>query len=187
MKRANTDPSPKSNKRHRVDVKDMDSLHDQAKQYRLVTASFPIDSLDPNWSFGTNRAIDEAHKRRLCQIFKDEGVLRRDARHRLHVACSKAQVQKMLDYLKQRDSQPLPVVTATGDAGEADAQWLCFEGWDIVVGEKAELIAGHHRVEAFKEHLRRLQSPESERWWVCNIYDKGTEPLRRHPRHANVR
>ena len=78
-------------KKARPHLKEMDSAHDQAEPYRLMTAKFPIDELTPEWSMGANRSVDEAHKRRLCQIFRDSGVLRRDASHRLRVLCTKIQ------------------------------------------------------------------------------------------------
>ena len=37
-------------------------------------------------------------------------------------------------------------------------EYLLFKGQDIIIGEKAELIAGNYRVEALKEYLRRLKS-----------------------------
>ncbi|PVH90418.1 hypothetical protein DM02DRAFT_547825, partial [Periconia macrospinosa] len=122
--------------------------------YLLVTARFPIDALSAEWSIGVNRPIDQAHKRRLHQIFDETGILQRDTSHRLQVAYSKAQVQQMLNHLKEPS----------------------FKGWVSVVREKAELIAGHHRVEAFKKYLQLRRLPEEERWWVCSIYDKDTLP-----------
>ena len=41
-------------------------------------------------------------------------------------------------------------------------EYLLFKDWDIIIGEKAELIAGNYRVEALKEYLRRLKSLENE-------------------------
>ncbi|KAF2133085.1 hypothetical protein P153DRAFT_253634, partial [Dothidotthia symphoricarpi CBS 119687] len=113
-------------------------------------------------SIGTNRPINEAYKRRLCQIFKELGVLRRDVSHRLQVACTKAQVQKI------------------ENACDADVELLSFEDWSSVVGEKAELMAGNHRVEAFKEYLQCLKLSQSERWWACDVYDKDALPAHLH-------
>jgi hypothetical protein len=152
-------------------LKEVDSIHDQARPYRLVTAKFPIDSLTPVWTVGANRPIDDAHKRRLCEIFKEQGVLRKDLGYRLRVACTKAQVQKMLDHINRGRAH-------NADSGSVDSpgdksEYPSFEGWDIIIGEKAELMAGNHRVEALKEYLRRSKSPENERWWICDVYDKG--------------
>jgi hypothetical protein len=104
MKRKGADLTTETGKRHRTAVKeirDADSIYDQAALYLLVTARFPIDALTSECSIGVNRPIDQAHKRCLCQIFNETGVLRRDTSHWLQVACSKAQVQQMLDYLEE--------------------------------------------------------------------------------------
>ena len=179
MKRRNP-PTPNiTDKKQRVQgprskapyLKEVDSIHDQARPYRLVTAKFPIDSLTLVWTVGANRPIDDAYKRRLCEIFKEQGVLRKDLGYRLRVACTKAQVQKMLDHINRGRAH-------NADSGSVDApgdesEYLSFEGWDTIIGEKAELMAGNHRVEALKEYLRRSKSSENERWWICDVYDKG--------------
>ena len=56
---------------------------------------------------------------------------------------------------------------------EDKSKYPSFKSWDIIIGEKAELIAGNYRVEALKEYLRRSKSSENERWWIYNIYNKG--------------
>lgn len=175
MKRKDEDVLTKTGKRQRTAVKEADSIYDQAAPYLLATAKFPTDALTSEWSIGANRPIDPAHKRRLCQIFDEVGVLRRDRSHQLQVACSKAQVQQMLDHLAEK-GQAQASATAAESAEEGDPKWPSFEDWATVIEAKAELIAGHHRVEAFKEYLRLRQLPEEERWWVCSIYDKGYSP-----------
>jgi hypothetical protein len=173
MKRKDTNDLAKRRKKQRTPLKEAESIHDQSEQYRLATVRFPIDALTPEWKMGTNRPINEAHKRRLCQIFKEAGVLRRDVSHRLQVACTKAQVQQMLDHLKQKGLHAEGAVRAGQDAPGADAEFPSFEDWSSVVGEKAELMAGNHRVEALKEYLKYFDSSQEERWWVCNLYDRG--------------
>lgn len=175
MKRKSVDVSSETGKRQCTvgkEIREADSLHEQAAPYLLGTAKFPIDALTSEWSIGVNRPIDQAHKRRLRQIFDEAGVLRRDASHRLQIACSKAQVQQMLDHLEEEE-QAQTTATAAEGVEEGDAKWPSFEGWATVIGAKAELIAGHHRVEAFKEYVRLRELPAEERWWVCSIYDKG--------------
>ncbi|CAN9353118.1 unnamed protein product [Alternaria alternata] len=146
MKRKGVNVSAEAGKRQRTAVKEMreaDCVYDRAAPYLL---------------------------RRLRQIFDEAGVLRRDASHWLQVACSKAQVQQMLDYLKD---EGLAQTTATAaESAEGDSKWPSFEGWGSIIGEKAELIAGHHRVEAFKEYLRFRELPEEERWWVNRELEK---------------
>jgi hypothetical protein len=173
MKRKDTIDPVKGRKKQRTAPKDIESVYDESEPYKLATVKFPIDALTAEWRIGTNRPINEAHKRRLCQIFKETGVLRRDENHRLQVACTKAQVQQMLDHLNQKGSLADDAVGASKDAPGADVELPSFEDWDSVVGEKAELMAGNHRVEALKEYLQCLESSQAERWWVCNIYDRG--------------
>jgi hypothetical protein len=81
----------------------------------------------------------------------------------------------MLDHLEEEE-QAQTTATAAEGAEEGDSKWPSFEGWATIIGAKAELIVGYHRVEAFKEYLRLRQLLEEERWWVCSIYDKGFSP-----------
>jgi hypothetical protein len=185
MKRKNIDNSTVGRKKQHTPLKEVESLHDQTDPYRLATVKFPIDALSPDWSIGTNRPIDEGHKRRLLQIFKETGVLRQDVRHRLHVACTKAQVQQMLDHLGRSGSQAEGTHGANEGAHPVGAEVPSFEEWESVIGEKAELMAGNHRVEAFKEYLQYSKSSQAERWWVCNVYDRGISLSTRSPRQAN--
>ena len=178
MKRKSADISTETGKRQRTavkEIKEADSIYDQAAPYLLATARFPIDALTSEWTIGVNRPIDQAHKRRLRQIFDEVGVLRRDESHRLQVACSKAQVQQMLAHLS-KEGQAQTTAAAAEGAEDGDSKWPSFEGWTSVVGADAELIAGHHRIEAFKEYLRLRGLPKEEQWWVCSIYDKGFGP-----------
>jgi hypothetical protein len=177
MKRKDAYKSTEERKKQRTHLKEVESIYSHAEQYRLATVKSPIDALTPEWSIGTNRSINEAHKRRLCQIFKDVGVLRRDTSRRLQVACTKAQVQKMLDYLKEEGRQAQRHV-ASEPAQEADLGLPSFENWSNVIGKKAELMAGNHRVKALEECLQCSQSSQAERWWVCDIYDKGAKIYR---------
>jgi hypothetical protein len=77
----------------------------------------------------------------------------------------------MLNYLKEIRSQANSAASAREEALAADVELLSFEDWSSVVREKAELLAGNYRVEAFKEYLRSLGSSQAERWWVCDVYD----------------
>jgi hypothetical protein len=81
----------------------------------------------------------------------------------------------MLDHLKE-EGQAQTIATAAESA--EDSKWPSFEGWTSIIGEKAELIAGHHQVEDFKEYLQLRDLPEEERWWVYSIYDKGFSSAR---------
>ncbi|KAF2462508.1 uncharacterized protein BDR25DRAFT_320678, partial [Lindgomyces ingoldianus] len=68
------------------------------------------------------------------------------------------------------------VAAAREDMRGEEFEWPSFEDWDMVVGEKAELMAGNHRVEALKKRLRLLGCGKEERWWICDIYNKDALP-----------
>ena len=89
----------------------------------------------------------------------------------MRVASTKAQVQKMLDHINRGRAHNIDLGSA--DASRDKSEYLSFKDWDTIIGEKAELIAGNHRVEALKEYLRRSKSSENEGWWICDVYDKG--------------
>ncbi|KAF2174792.1 hypothetical protein K469DRAFT_770346 [Zopfia rhizophila CBS 207.26] len=162
-------------------LKEIDSVREQAEPYRLVTAKFPIDALTPEWTVGLNRPIDEAHKQRLCEIYKEQGVFRKDSSYRLRVACTEDQVQKMMDHIGWEQAQNGHFAAARGrEIQEKEFECPSFKDWNTIIGEKAELMAGNHRVEALKEYLRRLGCGDEERWWICDIYDKDTLPPHLH-------
>ena len=66
----------------------------------------------------------------------------------------------MLDYINRGRAYNtnLESANALGDKLE----YLLFKGQDIIIREKAELIAGNYRVEVLKEYLRRLKSLENK-------------------------
>lgn len=143
-------------------------VREQAEPYRIITAKFPIDALTASWSVGSNRPIDEKHVHRLCQIFKEQGLQREPEENRLLIACSRDEVQRMMDYL--------------GEGGEfMGTAWPFFQDWMSVNGCKAEIMVGQHRVEAAKTFLcpkSELQESKEDpkggpHWWLCDIYDKG--------------
>ena len=47
---------------------------------------------------------------------------------------------------------------------EDKSKYPSFKDWDMIIGEKIELIAGNYRVEALKEYLHCSKSLENERW-----------------------
>lgn len=58
-------------------------------------------------------------------------------------------------------------------SGDNEDIWPSFMDWEEVIGSKAELLAGNHRVEALKDLLAKSQSGKEYRWWTADIYDKG--------------
>jgi hypothetical protein len=65
MKRKDAYKPTKGRKKQRTHLKEIEFVYDQAEQYCLATAKFPVDALTPEWSIGTNKSTNEAHKRRL--------------------------------------------------------------------------------------------------------------------------
>lgn len=142
------------------------SIRDQTEPFRLVTAIFPIDALTPIWKEGTNRALNVPHKRRLCQAFRKE-LHRADLHNALRVLCSRDEVDRMMAKLAEGGK-------ASGDeeSGVGKA-WPSFMAWAQVNTEPVELMAGNHRVEALKEYLKSHHNAVGERWWLCDVYDRG--------------
>lgn len=147
-------------KRARSHLRDTLSARDEAEPYRLATAKFAIESLSPEWSFGKNRPLDEEHVKTLCHIFMREGIRRRERPDRLIVVCKKKDVDKMVQHVQM-----------AAQGGEAD--YPSFHEWEAVIGAKAELAAGRHRVTALAEQIRRTKSSKEEGWWICDVYDIG--------------
>lgn len=163
------------------DLKHSKSVREQAEPYRLATVKFPIDALSAIWSVGANRPINESHKRRLGAIFREQGLRRSDINNRLRVACSKEDVEKMKDAMGPGNVEA-DALFPLEDVSTKEHAWPYFKDWMEVVGKEAELMAGNHRVEALKEMLSRSGGGDDERWWLCDLYDKGSslqpQPLR---------
>jgi len=149
-----------------VDIKE-ESIHEQAEKYRLCTAIFRTDSLTPIWTIGVNRPIQTKHIQRLFDIFESDGLHRLDPRHRLLVACTKEEVEKMQRNACQAEGERI-------DANIGDSDIRHYENWERVVGSKAELLAGNHRVAALAKFSQKHGKGADNLWWVCEVYDKGT-------------
>jgi hypothetical protein len=139
------------------------SIEERAEPFRLMTAKFPIDDVTAQWSIGTNRDVDVKHVRQLCQLFEEHGLQRQDRTHRVRLLCHAEDVRAMCDHLGI-------------DAGPNDHSTdpPHFEGWSTLTSSSAELLAGNHRINALKEFLKQRKiTDKDERWWVCDIFDKG--------------
>jgi len=135
-----------------------------------MTVQFPIDALTPKWSIGINRPVDRSHVHTLRRIFTEQGVRREEPANRLRIICTKHEVERMMTYLAQDQSQP----PKTHPDNSSRRSWPNFCDWPQVNNTKVELMAGNHRVEALKEYLEGTKSSGEDRWWICDIYDKGT-------------
>lgn len=143
------------------------SLTQQVERYRLVRAKFPIDCVTAAWSKGSNRSISEAHCDQLRKAF-ESGLYREDPQHCLRLACSKDEVDRVLAHL-QAQGQPT-------NFDDHLRPWVDFMDWAKVNDRPAELMAGAHRVKALKTFLKKHgydEGDQSQRWWVCEIYDQG--------------
>ena len=107
-----------------VDIKE-ESIHEQAEKYRLCTAIFRTDSLTPIWTIGVNRPIQTKHIQRLFDIFESDGLHRLDPRHRLLVACTKEEVEKMQRNACQAEGERI-------DANIGDSDIRHYENWERV-------------------------------------------------------
>ena len=173
MKRQNPSSTKRPGKRPRqtqttpvVDLTDTKSVRERAEPYRLATAKFPIDALTPVWKVGSNRQIDKKHVQNLCRIFEEQHLQREPDENHLRVACSQAEVQRMINHLNP--------------SGTLLPTYLPFDDWTAVNKTKVELMAGQHRVDALKLYLQRLDGKSEDRslgkvhsWWICDIYDIG--------------
>ncbi len=179
MKRKTTAAPTEPPKRFRVDHEAVSlvpctSLREQAEPYRLATAKFRVEALTSTWSLGSNRQIHENHVQSLCRLFQEQGLQRELAENHLLVACTRAEVQRMMAHLEQAGQD-------TSQGGGSPSSWPSFDDWMAVNGRKGEIMAGQHRIEALKLYLRRIGSSHSggpaverdQAWWICDIYDKG--------------
>jgi hypothetical protein len=143
------------------------TIEERAEPFRLMTVKFPIDEVNAEWSMGSNRDVEMKHVRQLCQVFDEHGLQRQDRTHRARLLCDAQDVRAMCDHLGI-DSAP----------NDHNADPPFFEGWSAVTSSPAELLAGNHRIHALKEFLQRRKiTDRSDRWWVCDIFDKGRSQI----------
>jgi hypothetical protein len=143
-------------------------VREQAKEYRIMSAKFHVDDLTSEWTHGQNRELDTRQVNALCEIFEGQKLQRESEQNRLAVLCSPTDVERMLAHVRQ----------AGAPATETSSPWPWFGDWAKVIGAKAELMAGQHRVAALKALLKKhsrldaLSDPELLSW-VCDIYNRG--------------
>ncbi|KAJ3539659.1 hypothetical protein NM208_g5402 [Fusarium decemcellulare] len=141
------------------------SSRQQAEGYRLVTANISVDALSCAWRKGMNRHVNRQHVSKLCNVFKQGGLERQAEENYLLVQCSSAAVERMISHLEGlgHDSQLNHI--------------LSFDDWNAVnPGEKVEVMAGQHRIEALREYARQAQEEEKDLWWTCVFYDRDRLP-----------
>ncbi|KAL2678846.1 hypothetical protein Neosp_009598 [[Neocosmospora] mangrovei] len=120
----------------------------------------PLDALSCIWRKGTNRHLNRRHVEKLCNAFQQGNLERQEAEKFLLVQCSAEAVGRMMNHLGQSMS------------GSQCNQVLSFEDWLVVnPNEKAEVMAGQHRIEAMREYVKQTKADSKELWWTCIIYD----------------
>jgi hypothetical protein len=154
------------------DLRNGQSVRDRAEPYRLATARFLVDDLNPTWVDGRNRKPDKKQVSALCAIFEGQQLQRESVENRLRVLCSRSDVEQMLAHL---GDEP---------ATETSSSWPWFGDWIMVTGCRAELMAGQHRVAALKAFFQKKDrlhttSEPDPLWWLCDVYDRGGCPLLR--------
>lgn len=138
------------------------SAQHEAEDYRLATAKMPLDALSCVWRKGTNRHLNRRHVEKLRNAFQQGNLERQEAEKFLLVQCSAEAVGRMMNHLGQSGS------------GSQCNQVLSFEDWPIInPNEKAEVMAGQHRIEAMREYVKQTGADSKELWWTCIVYDRG--------------
>jgi hypothetical protein len=145
--------------------KDEDSVREQARKHRILTARMPTKALTPIWSLGMNRRLDVKHVRTLCTVFTQGGLNRKAEENHLLVLCSKADVSRMMKHLQRRNEVATPNAL---DELPFFGDWLSVNRGNLV-----EVMAGQHRVKALEAYVQETGAAEDELWWTCEFYDKG--------------
>lgn len=149
-------------KAKRPRIQDAQSVRQQAVRYQLATAKMPLDALTCTWKNGINRQINRQHVSRLCRMFRQGTLARQSEEHFLLVQCSSAAAQRMLDRQSEQE------------VAQKEGEVLAFDDWLAVNGdEKAEVMAGQHRIEALREYVKETRSGSKDLWWPCILYDEG--------------
>ena len=76
----------------------------------------------------------------------------------------------MLDYINHRRAYNTDLESV--NTLKNKSKYPLFKGQDIIIGEKAEFIAGNYRVKVLKKYLHCLKSSENKQQQIYNIYNK---------------
>ncbi|GKU10393.1 unnamed protein product, partial [Fusarium langsethiae] len=153
----------------KICFKDEDSVREQARKHRILTARMPTNALTSTWSLGKNRRLDTKHVRTLCGIFTQGGLNRKAEENHLLVLCSQADVSRMMKHLQRQGRSIDP---------EISEELPFFDEWlSVNRGSQAEVMAGQHRIKALETYVQETGADEKELWWTCEFYDKDTLPL----------
>ncbi|OBS16733.1 hypothetical protein FPOA_12673 [Fusarium poae] len=164
-----TDRDEKRPRKKTTCFKDEDSVREQARKHRILTARMPTNALTSTWSLGRNRRLDTKHVRTLCTVFTQGGLNRKAEENHLLVLCSRADVSRMMKHLQRQGQSINPDISE---------ELPFFDEWSSVNGgSQAEVMAGQHRIKALEAYVQETGAGEKELWWTCEFYDKDTLPL----------
>jgi hypothetical protein len=177
--KSRADASPNASDSHeRVVIEELSSARTLASSHLLAVAKLPRDVLSTRWSEGKNRPVDEDHIDKLRRSFINRGFGRLDQENYMKVTCSAEAVDAIKAHLrKSAHSAGDPVVSPGGGqttSQKQNSEPLDFRAWAEVTDELAELLDGQHRLKAAHQALGAGNS--SEKWWTCEIYNKGMKP-----------
>ena len=165
-----------------------------AEQYRIGTARLPLSVLSNVWRVRQNRPLSTKQIQHLLQVYKKEGLLQEPEAHYLIVGCTRGEFQQAIAHVTtlastSESSTAEPLTLTCSRTLPARQTWPLLTTWSAVNnGSKVELIAGQHRVAAFKQLLleRRQGSTvditvanddDDDAWWVCDFYDTSVAPF----------
>lgn len=168
--------------------RESESVRERAKPYLLAVAKLHSDVLETTWSRGRNRRVEPAHVRQLKETFMRGGLERSAPENRIFVLCGAKEVRRIL---RAEEDEP-------GGAGEDPADGESnrsdenrdegsFLNWSAINKTKVEVMAGQHRLHALREYIEATGAPESDSWWVCELYDRGASPPATGPRMKQCR
>ncbi|OBS17228.1 hypothetical protein FPOA_12258 [Fusarium poae] len=137
----------------KICFKDEDSVREQARKHRILTARMPTNALTSTWSLGKNRRLDTKHAEE----------------NHLLVLCSRADVSRMMKHLQRQGRSINP---------EVPKELPFFDEWLLVNrGSLVEVMAGQHRIKALEAYVQETGANKEELWWTCEFYDKDALPL----------
>ncbi|KAH7359472.1 hypothetical protein B0T11DRAFT_216113, partial [Plectosphaerella cucumerina] len=75
--------------------KEVASLRERVRPYRLAIGRLNLDVLDTTWSDGQNRRVDTSHVQDLVTTFKIQGLQRTAEAYYIRVLYSRDEVRKV--------------------------------------------------------------------------------------------
>lgn len=146
------------------------SIRKQAESHRITVAKMPLDALTCRWSNGSNRQLKNSHVQKLCGLFMEGKLARQSTENYILVQCSGQSIQRAIS----------KAMLSSGNDNEENGgedvesrEMLRFDDWMVVNDEKAEVMAGQHRIEALREYVKQTKGDAKDLWWVCEFYNKG--------------